>query len=623
MIRSVAAPRRSWLLPALRVAVSKGRGAMISFLGAAALAAGSILGLAGVAQAQGNSLVGPDGRVDWNRYHTSGEAEQILRELHTLYPGLTELYSIGESLEGRKLWVMEVTAKATGPASEKPALYLDGGIHSAEFTGSEVALYVLGQLLTRYGQDPEVTGLLESHAFYIRPKFNPDGADLALIHDQALRSTVRPWDEDEDGAADEDPAEDLDGDGWITNMRIPDPQGDWYAHPRDERVMIRIPGGQGGAGAGGVQAVPAGARRYRVLREGVDNDGDGLLNEDGIGGIDLNRNFPRNWEREHLQSGAGPFPLSEPETWAAVRFIQDRPNITSIVHGHTSGGFVYRLPSASAPSLFPKDDLALIEHLGEAYTQSTGRPVRPSATHPTEHRYGTLISWAYWDQGVVGWVPEYSPGPEAWARDYDGDGAIDPLEEMRFNDEELGGRYFSPWRPFQHPDLGPVEIGGWHSKFWGQNPPAEFLEAECAAQLPWILHLARQAPRLALEGPSVTPLGEGRFRVRAVLTNEGFLPTSLTGRGAVGEETPSGLVRSPVVRPPWVVLGLDGAEIVEGTSRVALEHLRGTGSFLPGVGSEAGSVEWVVQVGRAPAYVQVTGWSDKAGVARSAWVELR
>lgn len=197
--------------------------------------------------AQGHTLVGPDGGVDWDRYYTSGETEQLLREFHELYPELTELYSIGESLEGRNLWVMEITAEITGPASDKPALYLDGGIHAGELTGSQVALYTLGHLLTRYGWDPEVTDLLESYAFYVRPKFNPDGSDLALIFDQNLRSTVRPWDEDEDGRADEDPGEDLDGDGWITDMRIPDPEGDWYAHPQDERVMVRIPGGRGGS----------------------------------------------------------------------------------------------------------------------------------------------------------------------------------------------------------------------------------------------------------------------------------------------------------------------------------------------------------------------------------------
>jgi hypothetical protein len=572
-------------------------------------------------RAQGHTLVAPDGSVDWNRYHTSGETEQILREYHELYPGLTELYSIGESLEGRKLWVMEVTSEITGPASEKPALYLDGGIHSGELTGSQVALYALGKLLTRYGRDPEVTNLLDTYAFYVRPKFNPDGSDLALLYDQSLRSTVRPWDEDEDGEADEDPPEDLDGDGWITQMRIPDPEGEWYTHHRDDRILVRVSGGR--VGAAPPQEVPANAARYRVVAEGIDNDGDGRTNEDGVGGIDMNRNFPRNWERVHLQSGAGPFPLSEPETHATVRFIQSHPNITSIVHGHTSGGFVFRLPSASAPSLFPQNDLALIEHLGAPYTETTGRPVRPSATHPTQHRYGTLMSWAYWDQGIVGWVPEYSPGPEAWVTDYNRDGEIDALEQMRFNDQELGGRYFSPWTAFQHPELGEVEIGGWHRKFWGQNPPSEFLEEECAAQLPWIIYLIRQAPRLVLEGPDVAPMGDGRFSIRAVVNNEGFLPTSLTGRGTVGRETPTGRVRNPVVRPPVLLLGLEGAELVEGNVRVELAHLRGTGPFLTDVGVPTEVVEWIVRAERSPAYVQVTARSDKAGVVRSHWVELR
>jgi hypothetical protein len=570
--------------------------------------------------AQGNTLVAPDGSVDWDRYYTAAETEQILREFHDLFPGLTELYSIGKSLQGRDLWVMEVTSEITGPAAEKPALYLDGGIHSGELTGSQVALYTLGSLLTGFGWNAEVTELLEGYAFYIRPKFNPDGSDLALIYDQNLRSTVRPWDEDEDGEADEDPAEDLDGDGWITNIRIPDPQGPWYSHPRDDRIMVRV---EGGRGEGGPGVVPENAQRYRVVAEGVDNDGDGRTNEDGFGGIDMNRNFPRNWERVHLQSGAGPFPLSEPETYATVEFIQSHPNITSIVHGHTSGGFVYRLPSASAPSLFPTNDLALIEHLGIPYTETTGRPVRPSATHPTQHRYGTLMTWAYWDQGIVGWVPEYSPGPDAWVTDYNRDGEIDELEQMRFNDEELGGVYFSPWTSYQHPELGEVEVGGWHRKFWGQNPPAEFLEEECQVQVPWIMYLLRQSPRLNLEGPTVTALGDGTFRVRATLTNEGFLPTSLTGRGAVGQAGADGAVRNPVVRPPTFSLALTGAVLEEGLSRVQLGHLSGTGPFLPEVGTPSETVEWIVRGLESPAFVQITANSAKGGVVRSGWVELR
>ncbi|MDE2877159.1 MAG: M14 family metallopeptidase [Gemmatimonadota bacterium] len=560
---------------------------------------------------QSSSLVSPDGAVDWNRFYTAAETNQILREFHALHPHLTELHQIGESYRGQPLMLMTITNEATGPAADKPALYVDGGIHAGELTASAVATHLIGHLLNGYGSDPRITALLDLRAFYVRPKFNPDGSDLALIHDQSLRSTTHPVDDDEDGTADEDPPEDLDGDGWITQIRIPDDDGDWVLDPGDDRILVRD--------AERERPGP----RYSTVREGIDNDGDGAINEDGVGGIDMNRNFPRNWERVHRQPGAGDFPLSEPETRAAAEFINAHRNITGIYHGHTSGGFVYRLPSASAPSLFPPIDLSLIIHLGEEYTRSTGRPVVPSATHPTEHRYGTLISWGYWDHGVIGWVPEFSPGPEAWVTDYDGDGEISQAEQHRFNDEELGGRYFSDWTAFDHPQLGMVEIGGWHSKFWGQNPPPEFLEEETEQQLHWILYLAEQGPLITVSDPVVTALGDGTFRVEATVTNTGFLPTSLTDRGAVGRERPDGRIDRQVVRAPAVTLTHPGLELVEGRARTVIPHLAGSNPFLEAVTESSRTVTWVVRATGGERAVRVTAESDKGGTVRSGWVAVR
>ncbi|HUP19648.1 MAG TPA: M14 family metallopeptidase [Gemmatimonadota bacterium] len=519
--------------------------------------------------------------VDWNRYYDSRETGEILRRYARAFPELTELSSIGESYEGRELLVIEVTNEATGPAAEKPALSLDGGLHARELTGSAVALYVLGYLLESHGRDPRITRLLDGSAFYIRPKFNPDGADLALHEDQRLRSTVRPVDEDHDGRADEDPPEDLDGDGRIT----------W--------IRVREPGG----------------REARLIREGIDNDGDGRINEDGVGGIDMNRNFPRFWEPEYLQPGAGDFPLSEPETYATVRFINAHPNIVGIVHGHTSGGFVYRLPSASDPTKLDPADLALIEHLGDEYTRTTGRPVRPSSTHPTEHRYGTLIEWGYQDQGVVGWVPEYSPA-DAWITDYDQDGEIDEAERHRFNDEVLGGRYFTPWHPYDHPTLGRVEIGGWWDLFWGQNPPAEYLEAETRAQVHWILWLLERAPRLTAEPPTITPLGDDRYRVTVTVRNSGFLPTNLTERGAVGRREDDGSLRDQIVAPPFAELRVSGGEVLEGEGRRRLPHLAGSSTLSRAARDREATVEWVVRKIGADARVEITAAAEKAGVVR-------
>jgi len=550
-------------------------------------------------------LVTSDGTVNWNRYYSNAETNQIMRHFTRLYPNLTKMYSIGRSYLGVDLMLMEVTNMKNKPPEEKPALYLDGGIHSGELTASAVALYVMGYLLNNYGKDPEVTHLLDTRTFYIRPKFNPDGSDIALLEDQSLRSSVHPVDNDFDGVPDDDPPEDLDGDGWITQMRykVPMGEGTHVMDASDSIIMIRI------SRQGDEQG------DYIVIGEGIDNDGDGRINEDGIGGLDMNRNFPRNWELEHIQSGAGDFPLSEPETYTAVKFINEHPNITGIVHGHTSGGFVYRLPSASDPSKFNQDDIALIIELGNYYTETTGRRVQPSSTDPVSHRYGTLISWGYWDRGIVGWVPEYVPR-DTWWKDYDGDGEISESERHRFNDEELGGKYFSDWTPFNHPEFGEVEIGGWHSKFLGQNTPAEFLENECKQQVPWILYLIKQSPMLEISEPEITSIGDDQFNVEITISNTGYLPTNLTERGFEGRG------RNQIVKDVQAIIDISGGSLVEGNAKLRIGHLAGSNPFSKAVTEKSKTVSWVVRRESTDAAIQITAASDKGGTVRTKRIAL-
>ncbi|HUF68217.1 MAG TPA: M14 family metallopeptidase [Longimicrobiales bacterium] len=583
----------------LRTSAPRVRGAVGCLLAAA-------LSLPSFVAAQ--ALVARDGTIDWNRYYSSDETNAIMRELARRHPGLTNLYSIGKSYLGKDLMLIEVTNEETGPASEKPALYLDGGIHAGELAGSAVALYVLGQLLAGYGDNQRITELLDTRAFYIRPKFNPDGADLALSADRRLRSTVRPWDEDNDGAMDEDPHDDLDGDGFITRMRLEHPDGDWK-QGEDPRILVRRqPGDTEGP-------------FYFVVSEGVDNDGDGEYNEDDIGGIDMNRNFPGNWQPAHIQAGAGPYAGSEPEVAATVKFIADHPNIAGIVHGHTSGGFVYRLPSSSDPATFDQTDRALIEDMGAVYTATTGRPVQPSSTDATSHRYGTLIGWAYDVLGIIGWVPEYVP-PDSWITDYDGDGRISEVEALRFNDDELDGKYFTDWRRFPHPQLGEVEIGGWHTRFWGQNPPSEFLEAECEVQVPWILSLLEKSPRV--EPGRIRVLGQANGMTRVVLeiSNTGWLPTNMTERGAVGRETQDGEIVNRIVKPPTATLEVEGG-VIEGPATIVVGHLGGSNEFSRAFTETSRTIEWLVRPTSTEMTVSVTVNAGPGGTARSGPVVYR
>jgi hypothetical protein len=553
-------------------------------------------------------LVSGDGEVSWDRYHTNAETIEIMRAFEALYPDLARAFSIGESIWGQDLMVMEITNTATGPAEEKPALYLDGGIHAQELTSSEVALYVMAYLLNGYGNDPQVTGLLDTRAFYIRPKFNPDGSDLVLDEDQWLRSTPRPVDTNGDGIPDSDPPEDLDGDGRILQMLIPDPDGNRVRDAEDPRIVRpRRPDDEGPF--------------YRQVREGRDLNGDGIINSDGIGGSDMNRNFPYNWAPAYRQTGAYNFPLSEPETWAAANFVNDHPNITQIVHGHTSGGFIYRLPSASDPREFDEIDLALIEELGGFYTEDTGRPVRASAVDPENHRHGTFISFGYATYGIVGWVPEYWPGPASWVPDYDGDGEVTERDWHRANDEELGGRYFTDWTPFDHPDLGEVLMGGWHTKYWNQNPPMELLEEELRVQVPWILHLTERSPLVRMGEARVTELGEDRFLVEVEVRNEGWLATHLTQRGADGRSAGEE-VGDQIVRPILAVLEGEGIRIEGGNGRQRIGHLAGSNPHTDAVRERSRVVEWTVLRAGSDAVFEITIDSAKGGVVRSGPIRL-
>ena len=307
------------------------------------------------AEAQTESPSSPS----WAKFHTTADAYALLEGWARMYPNITNLYSIGETLQGTPLMVLEITNKGTGDALDKPGYYYDGNIHAGELTGGEVALHWAWYLLSNYGSDPRVTRLVDTRTLYVRPKFNPDGADIALTTPNTLRSTPRPYDQDLDGLLDEDPTNDLNGDGAMTQMRVPNPNGLWKVSPDDSRVMVRRADGD------------MDGRFYDIYSEGVDDDGDGSFNEDGIGGIDMNRNFPRNWGLESEQNGAGPFPLSEPETRATIEFINSHRNIT---------GRWRRTPTSASPHASPSAPTAIAWATAEATTIAT------SLTTPTPNR---------------------------------------------------------------------------------------------------------------------------------------------------------------------------------------------------------------------------------------------
>ncbi len=487
------------------------------------------------------------GEMDFRHYHTSAEIEEWMQRWAREYPDLVDLYEVGTSFGGRTLWQMTLTNKATGRHTDKPAAFFEGGRHSGEITSTESVLYLIWHVLTRYGSDPEITALLDRKALYVRPLNNPDGSDLYRHTAQSNRSSVRPHDSDGDGLLDEDPGEDLDGDGHLRQMRqrVDSGQGEFVLDPRDPsgRLMQRVGEGRGD---------------WKVWSEGVDNDLDGRFNEDGIGGLDLHRNYPENWRPEpgrdatgrgFTQLGAGEYPLSEPETRAVVLWLLRHPNVGVANSMDTSVPMHLRGPSTCEETecMIPADlriyrlmdsvGLSITGYpwAGDVYrTYHTRTPVNPftgDSTRPSP-LFGHGPDFGYFYFGAV-WY-----GDELWnggrERDYDGDGRIESWEVLRYCDEEFGGRCFGPWTPFTHPQLGEVEIGGFDPKFFSQNGPPEVLERWARNQALFNLYMAMSLPQVEIVDVRAVRARAGAgaadsatHELRVTVRNAGRLPTAL------------------------------------------------------------------------------------------------
>ncbi len=294
------------------------------------------------------------GVMDFRHYHVYTEQVEFFKKWAKEYPDLVDLYVVAQSFGGVDIYQMTVTNKKTGKDTDKPAMYVEGNRHAGEVTAGESALWMVNYLLTNYGKNPEATRLLDNFAFYFRPVNNPDGNMLYLETAQTLRSTIRPYDNDRDGLLDEDPAEDLDGDGFIRQMRVKVEmgKGDAVVDERDPkgRLMRRV-----GAGKGD----------YLLLAEGYDNDKDGRVNEDGPGGLDLHRNYPENWRPEDRGHG----PRLRPGGCRRLPAVGDRdplgrhvPALPSERLGREHDG--HDRPDAPSPAV----------HLGQRRTDVPGRP---------------------------------------------------------------------------------------------------------------------------------------------------------------------------------------------------------------------------------------------------------
>ncbi len=550
-------------------------------------------------------------RVRFDRFYRYEELTETLEAWAAEFPSLLRLESIGTSYEGRDIWLCTVTNAETGPAEEKPAVVVHAQIHASEFTGTTAALNLLDRLLHEHGSDEKVARALDTRCFYVVPRVNPDGAEAVLTDGRWRRSSVRPYprEEPEDGLH----REDVDGDGRVLFMRIRDDNGSWKRHPDDARLLVpRAPDDVTG-------------EFYRVLPEGT------IRNFDGVNipiapmfeGLDLNRQWPAEWAPESEQQGAGPYPGSEPETRALIQAIVDRPNITAYVGYHTFSGVHLRPWSGHPDDEFPVPDLRAYELMGDEATRLTGYPAvsifHDFKYHPKMVIKGGDVDWIYDHLGAFAWVTEFwSPQRAAGLSDYH---FIDWIREHSPEDElavlkladELGEGYVD-WYAFDHPQLGQVELGGWDVVHFWFNPPLARLEQEVKPHADFALFLALVSPRLAIRSFEAEPVGDGAFRLRLVLENEGWLPTNVSEKALERKAVRS--IEAELVLP-------DGARIASGQAREDAGQLGGrverrqvTWWMTDLSTSERTKVEWVVEASSGDR-IEVVARHERAGTVRA------
>lgn len=476
--------------------------------------------LAGLLEAPVSAQQQIDSRVEiaWNRYYDFDQMTDVIKKLVDAYPTLLTLHELGRSELGREMWLVVLNNPETGADDTKPGMWVDGNVHGNEIQATETVLYSIWYLASAYGQVPRITELIDRTSWYFVPSVNPDGRDgwLKDAHTpHSNRTGLRPTDNDRDGLLDEDPPEDLNGDGSIGKMWKKDPHGDWVRDEDDPRIFRRVDGKIG----------PDGRIRHgewtSLGSEGIDNDGDGRINEDGVGGYDMNRDWPSDWQPPHVQRGAGEHPFTYPETRSVGEFIHAHPNIAAGQSYHNAGGMILRGPGASYRERdYPRSDVRTYEAIQDAGVEMLPFYDKMVIYKDLYSVHGGFVNWLAEGLGIISFTNEL------WSdkRILQTGGNPDEEGRLRFEDRVLFGQTFDEFTDFEHPEHGQVLIGG-GSKWWSRNPPPFMIEEEAHRNFAFTVFHAEQMPELRFDRIEVVDLGDGLWQVDATVINDRLIPS--------------------------------------------------------------------------------------------------
>ncbi len=465
--------------------------------------------LAGCSMFLAVSLQAQEGYSNFSRQTTR------LQALVKNHSTLASLTSLTKTAGGKDIWVVTIGA---GKIETKPAIAVIGGIEGNNPLSTELAIGFAENLLQQSNKD-SIEHLLQQTTFYIFPNINPDAMEqfFAPLRYERWGNAIAT-DDDRDGKLNEDPLDDLDKNGKITWLRVSSPIGKYKLHPDDDRVLIIADATKGDKGL------------YDMYSEGIDNDKDGEYNEDGEGGVNINKNF--TFKHPSFTPGSGEFPVSEKETRALVDFLFDKAAIYAVISFGTNNNLstpvAYNAAAATQriTAGWQETDVKVNGAVSELYNKVIGQKDAPKAAPGG----GDFFSWAYFHYGRYSfstpgwWVPKAKPDTTKNEKPFK---VEDPSANyLRWAAQQGITNTFTPWKEITHPDFPgqKVEVGG-IDPFVLYTPPYNLVADIVKKNSQFIIQLAALQPAIDIINVKTEKAGNGLTRITADVVNKGALPS--------------------------------------------------------------------------------------------------
>ncbi len=448
-------------------------------------------------------------------YSTNAVLAQRVKALVQKYPQWVKSKSLTQTLGGKDILMLTI---GSGKTEDKPAIVVVGGVEGKHLLGVEMAIGFAEKLLASSGTD-SIKNLLNTKTYYVFPNMSPDATEQYFAKVKAERSgNANSTDDDRDGKLNEDEADDLDGNGKITWMRILDPTGKYKLNSDDQRSLLLADATKGEAG------------KYILMPEGLDNDKDGDFNEDGEGGVHFNKNSSFNFKA--FVTGAGEYAVSEKENRALFDFLFDAFNVYAVITfgpvNNLSTPVTFN-PSGIAKRIITswyESDAKANALVSERYNKITKTKEAPK----TQAESGDFSQWGYFHYGRLSfstpgwWVPKVTPDSTRKEKKFVNEDAV--ASYLRWAASQGITNTFTPWKVVNHPDFPgqTVEVGGL-DPFVLVNPPYKMVDGIVAKHTDFLIALAGMAPKVDLVNIKTEKLADGLTRITLKVMNNGDLPT--------------------------------------------------------------------------------------------------